>query len=153
MTENAADLSLVLPGLAKSDYIVTSEATSAYNCIAWVVGETERWWDPFNPKRYWPPGVPRDDSVEAVAACLATAGFSICEHGRPEPDTEKLALYADDEGFTHVARQLESGRWTSKLGEDVDVEHDLNALTTSANRTGYWRYGEVAAYMSRPRSP
>ena len=53
MTENAADLSLVLPGLAKSDYIVTSEATRAYNCIAWVVGETERWWDPFNPKRYW----------------------------------------------------------------------------------------------------
>ncbi len=151
MTDEAAYLSIVLPGLAGSDYAITSSATDDYNCIAWAIGETERWWDPFDPKRYWPAGIPRDDSVESIAQCFAAAGFSICEHGDHEPGIEKLALYADDEGFTHVARQLESGRWTSKLGDDVDVEHDLDALTTSANRTGRWRYGEIAAYMSRPR--
>ena len=29
---------------------------------------------------------------------------------------------------THAARQLRSGRWTSKLGQAEDIEHELRAL-------------------------
>ncbi|MCI0637958.1 MAG: hypothetical protein L0Y72_23715 [Gemmataceae bacterium] len=29
---------------------------------------------------------------------------------------------------THAARQLPTGRWSSKLGPSEDIEHDLHAL-------------------------
>jgi len=36
----------------------------------------------------------------------------------------KIALYADGNNFCHVARQLLDGKWTSKLGEWEDIEHN-----------------------------
>ena len=41
----------------------------------------------------------------------------------PEAGYVKVALYAKDGKWTHAARQLESGRWTSKLGIYEDIEH------------------------------
>jgi hypothetical protein len=45
-----------------------------------------------------------------------------------ESQYEKVALFAKDGRVTHAARQLPSGRWTSKLGSDVDIEHELYAI-------------------------
>jgi len=44
---------------------------------------------------------------------------------------------------THAARQLENGRWTSKLGELEDIEHDLHHLASGA-------YGAVVQILKRP---
>ena len=33
-----------MPLLAVEGYQITSEATNEYNCIAYVFGETDRWW-------------------------------------------------------------------------------------------------------------
>lgn len=146
------DLALMLPGLRSTPYKVTSDATPAYNCVAWAVGETHRWWDPFDsPSRYWPAGVSRDDTVEALQDALATEGFAPCDDGNLESDFVKLAIFADEEGFTHVARQLPSGRWTSKLGADCDIEHDLEALISRRSLSALYNYGEVVAFMRRPR--
>lgn len=146
------DLELMLPGLRDTPYKVTSDATPAYNCVAWAVGETHRSWDPFDPpSKHWPAQVLRDDTVEALQDALATEGFAPCADGCLEADFVKLAIFADEEGFTHVARQLSSGRWTSKLGADCDIEHDLEALVSRRSPSAQYRYGEIVAFMRRPR--
>ena len=146
------DLKLMLPGLQSTPYSVTSDATPAYNCVSWAVGETHRWWEPSDStSKYWPAGVPHEDSVEALQDALATVGFTLCDDGQLEPGFVKLAIFADDEGYTHVARQLPSGRWTSKLGSDRDIEHELEALQTQPGTWSRYSYGEVVAYMQRPR--
>src|SRR5262249_38721988 len=60
---------------------------------------------------------------------FATLGYVVWQDGSLEPVYEKVALFADDlDHPTHVARQLPSGRWTSKLGRAEDIEHDLHEL-------------------------
>lgn len=73
-------------------------------------------------------------------------GFTRCDSGDLEPGWEKVAVYAlADDDPTHVARQLESGAWTSKLGDFEDIEHDTpTALEGPA-------YGTVYGYMKRRR--
>lgn len=145
------DLELMLPGLRATPYKVTSDSTPAYNCVAWALGETHRSWDPFDsPSKHWPADVSRDDSVEALQDALATEGFADCDDGSFEAEFVKLAIFADDEGFTHVARQLPSGRWTSKLGADCDIEHELEALVSHRSPSALYRYGEIVAFMRRP---
>jgi hypothetical protein len=71
----------------------------------------------------------------------------VCPGEEAEPDFEKVALFADAQGKpTHAARQLSSGRWTSKLGKKEDLEHALHALSGAV-------YGSVVLVMKRPRSP
>lgn len=57
---------------------------------------------------------------------------------------EKLALYGSAMMYTHAARQLPDGKWTSKLGQLEDITH----TTTEAIEGG--DYGEVVQYMKRP---
>ena len=42
----------------------------------------------------------------------------------------KIALYFDfsNQRPTHAARQLTSGLWTSKLGDNMDLSHELHEL-------------------------
>lgn len=73
---------------------------------------------------------------------FAHFGFVECLSGSFEAGKVKLAIFANDYCFTHVARQLESGRWSSKLGEEMDLEHDLAALEGPL-------YGRVVKFMER----
>lgn len=62
-----------------------------------------------------------------------------------EKKFEKIAIYVNAYNkSTHAARQLSSGRWTSKLGRLEDIEH--------ATVEGLYRsdYGAVAVFMRRP---
>ena len=63
-----------------------------------------------------------------------------------EPEVEKVALYARAGEPTHAARQLSSGRWTSKLGPEEDLEHSLEGLAGPA-------YGVVVQILKRPIPP
>jgi hypothetical protein len=68
----------------------------------------------------------------------------VCGQADLEPGFEKIAPFADADGLpTHAARQLPGGRWTSKLGELEDIEHDLNDVAGTA-------YGTVVQIMKRP---
>ena len=52
----------------------------------------------------------------------------------------------DDEGRDgKAARQLADGYWTSKLGHDEDIEHDMPEDLAGGI------YGAVVLFMSRPR--
>jgi hypothetical protein len=88
--------------------------------------------------------VPREVSCNAFVAAFLTLGYAACADESVEPGFEKVALFADPEGVpTHAARQLPTGRWTSKLGQSEDIEHELRALEGPI-------YGTVVAILKRP---
>ncbi len=141
-----AELKQDWPNLEQTRYRITSSHTDRYNCLAWAIGEDDRWWSPLPEEDYyWPEGVPREVTVEAFAKAYETLGFSVCEHGDIEPDLEKLAIYvASDNRPKHIARQLPNGSWTSKLGMLEDIEHELEGLNGDL-------YGTVQKFMARHR--
>jgi hypothetical protein len=61
-----------------------------------------------------------------------------------QPGWEKVALYGNLYMYTHAARQLVSGKWTSKLGALEDIEHDTLDDVAGGD------YGEVVEIMKRP---
>jgi hypothetical protein len=145
-------LEQLFPGLRAATYAVISPRGHQYNCIAWAVGDTAKWWWPTNAPgdvpRFWPDGVPREETLAAFTLAMATLDYAPVDNEsrdkeNPEPGFEKLALFVDARGVpTHAARQLRVGRWTSKLGAWEDIEHDLHALEGSI-------YGTVAIVFRR----
>lgn len=136
------------PGLVGTSYAKTSPRTVTYNCIAWAAGEDERWWEPnFQVAGYyWPLEMPQTMAVSALVEAYGSIGYRKCSSGQLQKGYEKIAIYSSDAGvWTHAARQLESGRWTSKLGAEEDIEHgrpsDLHGEV----------YGTVYCYMRRKR--
>jgi hypothetical protein len=73
-------------------------------------------------------------------------GFVICADGSQEEGIEKIALYGTGDEYMHAALQLKTGKWTSKLGESEDIQHDA-----PENLAGPC-YGQVTAFMKRPRT-
>lgn len=132
------------PNLTRTNHRAISPATPDYNCIAWAAAQQDRWWwpDPMQTA-YWPPGVPRQETLEAFEAAYRTLGFFPCADESVEAGFRKIALYAKAGVPTHAARQLSDGRWTSKLGDYEDIEHmTLQALEGSL-------YGTVALLLRR----
>ena len=130
------------PGLQLFHYQLTSPPTKQYNCIAWAAGKNDKWWWPI--RGYWPGQGRRDESPKAFIEAFARFGYSPCESDSFEAGFEKVAIYVGSNGIvTHMARQLTDGRWTSKLGEGVDIAHMLEGITGE-------RYGEVAKILRRP---
>jgi hypothetical protein len=135
------------PNLGNTGYRITSPASTEYNCIAWAARDDSRWWEPDPFYLYfWPEGAPHELTIDAVVQAYTTLGFVPCQTSEVEPGVEKIAIYVDSNGTpTHAARQLPSGKWTSKLGQSEDIEHELNGLTNS-------KYGSVARILKRPVS-
>ena len=69
-----------------------------------------------------------------MEALFWQAGFEPCDDGGLVAGTEKIALFAIGDEFTHVAKQTAEGHWSSKLGEDCDIEHELEALVAAAQQ-------------------
>jgi hypothetical protein len=133
------------PRLSAENHRVTSPATTDYNCVAWSAGDTNHWWQ---PGVYWPTAsLPDDFGIGVLEQAFAALGFIDCEVDISlESGTEKVALYGSGAFYTHAARQMSSGNWTSKLGRDVDIEH----ATPDAVAGGL--YGEVVQVMKRAAS-
>ena len=114
-----------MPLLAAEGYEVTSEATDEYNCIAYVVGETDRWWSHLaDADYYWPEHASRTPFIQSLIEAFAGLGYEPCEDASDEPGFSKVALYADAQGhWTHAAVQLLDGQWSSKLGIYEDISH------------------------------
>jgi hypothetical protein len=125
---------------------LTSSEDRRYNCIAWAAAENERWWWPDSDSyAYWPRNVPRQSTLDAFIKAFETLGYSKSANGDLDERLEKVAIYADESGEpTHAARQLLSGKWTSKLGELQDIEHEIGMLEGD-------QYGHVCRFLERPR--
>jgi hypothetical protein len=130
-------------------WICTSPATRSYNCIAWAAGDnTQRWWpDPFG-SYYWPITT-RSTKVEFFVQAYATLGYELCDDGSLEQEFEKIAIYAVPPVPTgnakHAARQLEDGKWTSKLGDEQDITHETPESVNCVV------YGSPVCFMKRRR--
>ena len=135
---NLADL---FPKLTTENHEITSPRTIRYNCIAWAAHNTERWWQ---PGVFWPVDSSREDhGIGNIVAAFQSLGFEECDDGALEEGFEKLALYGSAMMYTHVARQLPDGRWTSKLGQLEDITHATTEVIEGGD------YGEVVQYMKR----
>jgi hypothetical protein len=131
------------PRLTPQNHRVTSPATPDYNCIAWSADDTRHWWQ---PGLYWPVQAPEGDyGISILENAFDSLGYEGCEDGRLEADYDKVALYGSSWFYTHAARQLPTGKWTSKLGKAEDIEHD------SPDDVAGGIYGEVVLFMRRPR--
>lgn len=128
-----------------SEFKITSNQDTNYNCIAWANGRDNIWWWPF-PKLdgvcEWP--IPETDpGINTLVKLFESKGYSICTDSSFNPQYVKVALYADSNGdFTHAARQDRKGLWKTKLGESFDIVHGT-PFTIEGEL-----YGEVKIFMA-----
>ena len=101
-------------------YTITSEEDDAYNCVAWAAGYNNGWWSHGEGYRWIGE---RSASVRSLVLLFNALGYTECDSDALEAGYEKVALYAKEGDWTHAARQLANGRWTSKLGMYEDIEH------------------------------
>lgn len=90
----------------------------------------------YAPGYFWPSDVQSpsgDDDLGAYVALFRSRGYVECDGPELERGFLKLAIYAKGETFHHVAKQLPTGEWSSKIGEAHDLRHQgLDALEDSA---------------------
>jgi len=155
-------------GVSGGNCPITSLPSPAYNCVAWALGfDDQFWWPvPWAGGGQWPVHLARRDDIATFVELFRHFGFFPCLSTRLAHGSELIALYGlplnesflvpnlptlsqtDLLGFQfrHVARQLPSGVWTSKLGLSFDMEHpDPVSLEGAA-------YGRVVLYMARART-
>ena len=134
--------SSIFPNL--QNYRICSDPTINYNCIAWAAGDTEKWWWPdIQNLKYWPPNIPRNETIDAFIKAFEKLGYSVCDNSDFQNGFEKIAIYANSQRKAkHAAKQITNGLWISKLGKEHDIEHRLNELEGD-------KYGEVSVIMSR----
>jgi len=130
------------PYLNDNNSRVTSNSDFRYNCIAWAYGEDSKF---FWPKKgyYWPANIKNEETIGAFIELFASIRYCRCDNQLLEPGYEKVAIYVLDGKPTHAARQLPTGKWTSKLGLSIDIEHDSPELLNGPI------YGNAAIFMKR----
>ncbi|MCA9263154.1 MAG: hypothetical protein KDA60_04875 [Planctomycetales bacterium] len=134
----------LFPNLTDDNHEITSPCTIDYNCIAWAANNTQRWWQ---PGVFWPNESTRDDyGIGELALAFESLGFETCQDGTVEPGYDKVALYAVGMMYTHAARQLPDGCWTSKIGQLEDITHTTTEALENSD------YGEVIQFMRRRRA-
>jgi hypothetical protein len=136
------DLVAIFPQLAAEPYLRTSPCSISYNCIAYAADDQTQRWDP-NLPYYWPPGVARRDTLAAFTQVFARLGYRRCNSAALEAGFEKIAIFVKNNRAMHVAKQLQDGQWTSKLGDLDDITHTLMGISGD-------QYGHPVRYMRRP---
>jgi hypothetical protein len=136
------------PNLHSEGHTPRSPKSPKYNCIAWAAGDLKRWWWPAL-MYYWPAGTPRANTIEAFVQAFGSIGYVACddaECGNPlyEVAVDRIALYALNGIPKHAARQINATTWTSKMGNDIDLEHTLRGLEGPC-------YGHVRKILRRPQ--
>jgi len=127
------------PNLTPENHSEDSSPTKDYNCHAWAVGFTDRWFDHNN---YWPDPVTRGEALRNYQRAYESIGFRVCGGWNVEEGFEKIAIYENNRRVTHTARLLNDGRWTSKMGKSEDITHTRDALDGPL-------YGRIVLIMRR----
>lgn len=134
------------PNMRADGFEKTSDPDVNYNCIAWAVGITNVWLADDEDANYFWPVERMGGRVEGLIALFTYHGYTVCKHSLQEHGFEKVALYAGQDGkWTHAARQLHDGRWTTKDGCYADIAHATPECVCP-------HYGRVHCYMKRSSS-
>jgi hypothetical protein len=137
---------LAFPNLTDDNHKETSKFDPTYNCVGYAAG-TRLWWQPrplVGGRRYWPPGVPQEETVEAHVKAFEFKGYAVCQDGSFEAGYEKVAIFAKNGIPKHAALQLDEFFWTSKLGKSEDICHHLHDIAGNY-------YGQVVCYLKRAK--
>lgn len=125
----------------------TSEFDPLYNCLAWALGITWAWFSHETRLAgyYWPAGVPREWTVPAIQKIFAFHGYVEETANRDfEPGFEKIAFFVDSNNEPqHFAKQIANGKWSSKLGQHIDIEHENLECLENGD------YGNVTLLLKR----
>jgi hypothetical protein len=137
-------LSVPFPTIHAGNCRLTSPVDGTYNCIAWAADDPGRWWWPDRMMQtYWPPTAPREETLAAFEIAFGLLGYSARTDDSVKQGTQKVAIFINNQGTpTHAARQLADGWWTSKLGPQIDIEHELSAIQGPI-------YGSVGVLLGR----
>ena len=132
------------------NFKITSDPTPAYNCIGWALGTNDVWVGLYHPTNYawawWPDNVPCDERKESLIALFKYFGFEQCSVGDYEWEYDKVALYANEEGWKHAARIIGDNVLHSKIGTAWDIHHSGGDTFVGTE------YGRIFTYMKRPIS-
>jgi hypothetical protein len=120
------------PRLTPELYQVTSPPTRQYNCFAWAAERFDTW-------------IPLPGGLDSLIRPYAALGLEREEEGAADATSTHIAIFGDEFGPTHAARRLANGKWTSKLGNWEDIEHDCLECLEGGS------YGFVVARLSRRR--
>jgi len=83
-------------------------------------------------------------TLDAFIQAFQSIGYEVGASDNLESGFQKIAIYADYTGKpTHAARQFLNKKWTSKLGQDEDIEHET--LEGIMGET----YGSVVCIMKK----
>lgn len=144
----------VFEKLRPSEYEGRSPKDFTHNSVAWAMGMKDtRWWPATIGGYRWPKRLPREKPGQETLANFIRAfkrlRYKVCPNKNCslEEGVEKVAIYVKgNQNPTHVARQLPSGIWTSKIGDEEDIEHISPFVLEGAS------YGKVAVVMKRSAS-
>jgi hypothetical protein len=143
------------PNMDQSNAHVIGSYDRGYNCAAFAMGDTERWWWPsggYGTGCFWPDDVTNNPESMDSFDDLFTDKIHGCalpdnpaQWNKVEPGFTRVAVYADSDGTPqHLARQTTSGTWISKMGGQPLIEHDeLDDVAGGG-------YGEVARVYRLP---
>ena len=128
-----------------------SPADWSYNCIAWAMGTKDKPWWPATFGGYkWPKRLPREEPGKETLSNFIRAfkrlryKVLLRKDYSLEEGFEKVVIYVNEnQNPTHAARLLPSGIWTSKIGNEEDIEH------VSPGDLEGSKYGTVAVVMKR----
>ena len=133
------------PELANDNhFLITSNSTPNYNCIAWAYNCNDRWMWPktgnyqyIDGYHFWPDDEIQDESVEHFIEAFKLKGYEICDYGPFDLKYRRIALYVKHgtNQCTHASRELRNGFWTSKLGDKNDIQHE-SPFTIQGNSYG-----------------
>jgi hypothetical protein len=148
------DIYKACPKLAITEWRINSPYDDAYRCIAWAACHTDRHMWP-NQDYWWFAGfplieIPEETPLSYFVQGFGALGYKPCENRTFEFGYQKVAIYANDLGITHMARQHFLGRgWLSKLGDWEDIVHrELEDISGDMSPMAY-QYGQVVQVMKR----
>lgn len=126
------------------NFIITSERTNVYNCIAWAMGMTD-WWVDHNitiSGHWWPETAICTNSKDALISAFEALGFVLADSPMLEDGYDKVVLYGRGTSWTHAARIVADGVEHSKFGTGWDGTH-------SSKMFHHTIYGDAYAFMKR----
>lgn len=143
--EAKAHVLKLFPSIDTESLEITSPRTDTYNCIAYAAGDQSKWWwpDPIGIA-YWPKGVVRTENLIAFQMAFESLGYALTADEEFNPEYERIAIFHKNGKPTHAARQIDEIHWTSKLGRNFDIFHDLRGVEGET-------YGEVSLIMERKK--
>jgi hypothetical protein len=136
------------PNLRHEHFEPVSTDSDEYNCIAWAADVVDDYWWPHpNPAdSFWPIQWRSEERACFIEAFRQSRNYEPCGTDFSlESGYEKVVLYERNGTPTHMARQLESGRWVSKCGVwGWDIVHQSIHGVEGSD------YGSAVVVMRRP---